>query len=317
MPETMSTAEAIIAYDGPAVDAGEMDVRELAPALLALGDLCQAAARELNGPEAQLRVKLRAQPEKGSFELLIGTDLSWTDTLISFINSGQYRNAKEILEAVGLVAGTTATIGGGLFWLIKKLRGEPIPPGVTVQGDGNHVHVGDVNINIPPDVLRLYQSPEVLAAADRVIEPLRRAGITAFEARDPRSKAAVIAVHQEDTDAFRVARVRALGPGLGEEDDAVAPSRRDVVLEIIKPAFHRGHRWMLTDGAAKYGVEMRDEEFWQRVDRGEAFAKGDRLTVSLWTRTRSVDGSLKAEYFVDHVLAHTPRPRQLSIFEQS
>ena len=45
----MSTSHFGIAFEGPAFDDGEIDVRDLAPALLALGDVIQAANHALNG----------------------------------------------------------------------------------------------------------------------------------------------------------------------------------------------------------------------------------------------------------------------------
>lgn len=43
------TTRARITYDGPALAEHVMDVRDLAPALLAFGDLCEEAGRALYG----------------------------------------------------------------------------------------------------------------------------------------------------------------------------------------------------------------------------------------------------------------------------
>jgi hypothetical protein len=60
--DSMSTATIRIAYDGEALRRGTIDVRALAPALLALGDLCEQANRILNAekPTTTLRVNVRS-----------------------------------------------------------------------------------------------------------------------------------------------------------------------------------------------------------------------------------------------------------------
>lgn len=52
-----------ITYDGPALNMSEMDVRELAPALLAIGDLLTASVSVLCGDKIQPQVNV-----KGSFK---------------------------------------------------------------------------------------------------------------------------------------------------------------------------------------------------------------------------------------------------------
>lgn len=48
----MSEASLTLVFDGPAVENGEIDVQELAPTLLAMGELIQAANDKINGDNA-------------------------------------------------------------------------------------------------------------------------------------------------------------------------------------------------------------------------------------------------------------------------
>lgn len=55
----MSDAEFRLTYRGPAVDDGTMDVRDLAPALLGVGQLVEATNRVVNGEIAAAKVRIR------------------------------------------------------------------------------------------------------------------------------------------------------------------------------------------------------------------------------------------------------------------
>jgi hypothetical protein len=84
----MSKTNLTLIFDGPAVDKGEIDVQDLAPALLAVGELVQAANYEINGNKSQISVRVKATAE-GSFEVdlaLIQSIIESTKALFTFTN---------------------------------------------------------------------------------------------------------------------------------------------------------------------------------------------------------------------------------------
>ena len=62
----------------PALESSEMDVRELAPALLAIGDLLDASTRALCGNQVRPRVNVRGSFKTGSF----GIDFTLATSLL-------------------------------------------------------------------------------------------------------------------------------------------------------------------------------------------------------------------------------------------
>ena len=72
-PHRMATndIETVIRYDGPALTEHEIDVQELAPALLALADMIQLANRKFNGDATSMRVTVKADIEQRCFQLHI------------------------------------------------------------------------------------------------------------------------------------------------------------------------------------------------------------------------------------------------------
>jgi hypothetical protein len=107
----MSRASFTIAYDGPALRDGVMDVRGLAPALLAVGQLFDAANIVLNRDAATIAVSVRATGA-GSFEISFDVIQALASQITSFLAGERIVAAVNLKEIV---------IGGiGLIWLIKK-----------------------------------------------------------------------------------------------------------------------------------------------------------------------------------------------------
>src|SRR5690606_24771878 len=115
---SMSTAHFVVAFDGPGVVDGTIDVRDLAPALMALGQAVDAANRAVNGDAVPARVQARATSE-GSFEVQLDLVLQGWAAIKDALLSDDSSAALNLLTWLGFLG----TAGGGLVALHRWLRG--------------------------------------------------------------------------------------------------------------------------------------------------------------------------------------------------
>src|SRR5690348_6821595 len=111
-----SEIETVIRYDGPALADHEMDVAELAPALLALASLIQTANHKFNGDRASVRVVVNADTEQQCFQIKIKLIQDFLQMARGFLD-GDMATIKDICEWVGIIGGGTLS----LFKLIVAL----------------------------------------------------------------------------------------------------------------------------------------------------------------------------------------------------
>jgi len=86
----MSEATFTIVYDGPALRDHSMDVRDLAPAMLGLGELFDAANSALNGDNARIKVQVKAT-EPGCFQITFEVIQTIGAQLVSLLSGPSVR----------------------------------------------------------------------------------------------------------------------------------------------------------------------------------------------------------------------------------
>ena len=65
----MNEAKIRIAYDGEALRTGTMNVRDLAPALIALSDLFEESNKVLNDKDSAVQLRVQSDFRTGSFDV--------------------------------------------------------------------------------------------------------------------------------------------------------------------------------------------------------------------------------------------------------
>ena len=294
----MSKAEFSIAYDGPALRDGSMDVRDLAPALLAVGQFFEAANKELNGKRASVRTQVTATKE-GSFVVSLALDHSLIQEAIDLFSGDGVTAALQLRE---LLIGSVIGGGGGVIWLIKWLRGrkpddvKSVSKGtvrITVEGEAKDVHSA---------VWKLAGNAAIRRSLAKVVsDPLSQSGVEKFTVSDDgRSEA----VHQSESQYFQMSS----GP-----DDPIIDETRRQAFRIEALRFTDG-KWRLSDGGNALSARMNDQDFIGRVARNEiAFSKDDVLMCDVRTRQFYEDGTLRTEHSVERVIEHHSAARQLPL----
>lgn len=249
MPRHVTTT---IRYDGPALADHLMDVQDLAPALLALGDIIQIANRKFNGDNADIRVLVNADVEQRCFQIDLSLVQSVLEQAKGFFVRDEVATAKEIAEWIGII-GSGAGGGLSLFKLVKWLATRPkadgtklqvqTESGVTTLIDGDH---NTVTVN--HHVYLLASDAGVVERVKRVVAPLHRPGYDTLE---------FVEGHEivERFDKAEAGATAALTPEvLDQSTDDVSSIRGH--LRIKSPQYEGNAKWSVLWGGRAIDVTM-------------------------------------------------------------
>lgn len=304
----MSSSSFKISFEGEPFKNGEIEVSELAPALLALGEVIQAANRALNGDKAQARLKLLAS-NTGSFEALLSVDVSMIDALRDMLDI-VVEHPDRVVAANNLLdlLLKTGGVAMGLFAAIKWLGGRK-PEKVEKQKDGlTSITSNNTTILVDNRTVVLLENLQTREALeDFGNKALEIKGLSSVKLGE-KGEAATVSLAPSDKASFQV-------PEPTPDETISKFLEREVLLKIITSHFRDGYKWRFTDGGERpFTADIEDTDFLNAVLEGKTtLSANDTLRCKIVEEQRLNSAGLSKEVRVVQVLEHIVGAKQLKL----
>lgn len=254
-----------VRYAGEALDMHEMDVKQLAPALLSLAKAFDILQKDV-APEARVHLNAQATRE-GSFTIDLLLHLA-TDAEGLLTGDG----VTAIVNASGLMG-----IYFGVIKLAKRFSRNIKPTKKTDAGkDENGLDLVDITF---PDGTKIrglkasmeaLKNPELVNAIKGVVAPTLEDGIDLVQLQS--------GTHDETITTEEADAISHYDPGEKEHTEDTV----EIVIQALDVSFRENGKWRITDGIKTQFVTLEDERFKKRVlDGAEAMRANDIYRVDM------------------------------------
>jgi hypothetical protein len=294
-----STANLQLRFDGPELQAHEMDITLLAPSLMAFGEMCQEANRVLNGNETKVKVLLKADVKANCVTIDFSIVQTLWDSAKALVQGENAVTAKTMLEWLGILIG-----GKGVWTLVKFLlwgKGRKVTE-IQRSGDGNTVIVrveGDNNtVTIPEQVYRLSKDVKVVENLKTLASPVsENNGIE--EAVFIHEKKPQLKIDEETAKALR---------DVHADSDETEPQTFTAHIVIYGPILDlKAKKWKFKLANKVENIDISETHIAEDAFRRGGISVGDTYKVKLEMIERKTSGgAFVAEYKVKEVLGFIP-----------
>ena len=172
----MSKASAIVRYDGPALLEHSMDVSDLAPALSGLSEIIKIANKSENSGQSAVRVFVKSDVEHQCFQVSIEVVQTVLQQVSLLLNSEKAKDAKTLLEWIGILGGGAGVTYYSLFKAYKWLVKQNVQfSELETKEEGEQVTITNSNgntITMNKHVYNLVGNNKVIHNVKHVVSPL-------------------------------------------------------------------------------------------------------------------------------------------------
>lgn len=287
-----------IIYDGPVLESNEMDVRDLAPALLAVSDVLEESNKIVNGDKTTVQVNVRGSFKTGSFGVEFSLIQGPLEGLVSLFDSTGANAASNLLQMVGFIIP-----GGGLIGFLLWLRNRKIKRAIKKGKSKTIIEVEDEKTEVHPKILALFSNVKIRTSLQKIIsEPLSRDGVDTFSTK---KDSQTITIGKEQKDYFKLSSI---------PDEPLKDQVREVYLRALSVIFVEGNKWRFSDGTNEFFAAVKDEEFIKSVQENKiSFTKDDTFRVKLREKQWITDAGLKTEHEIEKVIQQRSASKQIKL----
>lgn len=274
----------------------QVDANVLISSLIHTTTIVQEVNKYLNSGK-KIEIKVKAL-QKGSFLCHIELIETTLDSLKNLLT-------KDNIEVGAAIVGTVV----GLIELKKFLKGKKAS---DAKQEGNKTKITNKDGNvlvIENATFNIYEnSPVVKDALAQNFDALNNdPAITGFEITDKNEKPLV----RVDKSEF---------VNLSQKSEEVDEGERKLIeaatVNVVRVSFEENLKWDFYYRGIKISAKIADPSFYELIDKGEAFAKGDILEVELQINQKfddSVNTFVTKSYQVNKIVRHLSRNEQQKI----
>ncbi len=244
-----------IKYDGEALSDHSIDVNELAPALMALGDLIQEANSIANHGDSSVSIKVKAT-ETGCFQIYINAIQTIDTDAVNFLTGPHCTALANLLQILGF----TGLSGATVMWLIKKFRNKS--PKVKETEAGMEIETDSGKVTITKLEWDMFQSRKIRKAIYGILKPLEKPGVEKVEFIDVESSLVTTTVQKNELPIFVLPEER-------PEPLQELPIR-ETYVNVAMLWFKDGHKWKFSEGESEWNAEIKDQKFLEKLLKGES-----------------------------------------------
>lgn len=272
-----------------------MDVRDLAPSLLALADAIKATHDIVSTADDRITLRVRGGFQRGSLEVALEISREcrqWLDVFKGL----DVPSAAAILVILGL----GATVGGkkivGVIQLLRAGKGEEPVKKIQVKKEETVTVTFDgvEPMDVDRTVMAAFDSPEVRDGLRGFVKPLNEDGIdllTVGASDEPREL-----IKSQEAVYFEGV------PTTEETEDKTIETEVEMLLRIRSPFYTEGKMWRFDHGGTPIQALISDKSFVERYMSGERFGSNDHMHAIVKITESLADSTSKVTYEIVEVV---------------